>query len=136
MSEEVVARFMALPFAMIGSDGMPRGGMPHPRLYGTFPRVIRRFVRELKVLTLEEAVAKMTGLPARRLGLTNAGVIRKGCRADLTLFDPDRFADTATFDAPRQSPDGLTAVVIGGEIVFENGAMTGLRPGGFLRAGG
>lgn len=136
MSEEVVARFIALPFAMIGSDGTPRGGMPHPRLYGTFPRVIRRFVRELKVLTLEEAVAKMTGMPARRLGLKEAGFIRKGYRADLTLFDPDRFADTATFDAPRQSPEGLTAVVIGGEIVLKEGALTGTRPGGFLRAGG
>lgn len=135
MSEETVARFIALPFAMIGSDGTPRDGLPHPRLYGTFPRVIRRFVRELNVLTLEGAVAKMTGMPARRLGLTDAGLIRKGYRADLTMFDPERFADTATFENPRQYPEGLTAVVIGGVVVLENGQPTGARPGGFLRAG-
>lgn len=136
MNEETVARFIALPFAMIGSDGTPRSGLPHPRLYGAFPRVIRRFVRELKVLSLEEAVSKMTGMAARRLGLTDAGCIRKGFRADLTLFDPERFADTATFDAPRRHPEGLTAVVIGGEVILENGELTEARPGGFVRAGG
>jgi N-acyl-D-aspartate/D-glutamate deacylase len=136
MSEDTVARFIALPFAMIGSDGTPRDGKPHPRLYGTFPRVIRRFVRELKVLTMEEAVSKMTGMPARRLGLTDAGLIRRGYRADLTMFDPERFADTATFDDPRQYPVGLTAVVIGGEMVLENGQLNEVRPGGFVRAGG
>lgn len=135
MSEETVARFIALPFAMIGSDGTPRDGTPHPRLYGTFPRVIRRFVRELNVLTLEEAVSKMTGLPAQRLGLTDAGLVRKGYRADLTMFDPERFADTATFENPRQFPEGLTAVLVGGEVVLEKSELTGARPGGFVRAG-
>ena len=134
MNEENVARFIALPFSMIGSDGSPTAGLPHPRLYGAFPRVIRRFVRELKVLTLEQAVAKMTALPAQRLGLKDTGCIRKDYRADLVLFDPETFADTATFDRPRSFPVGLEAVVINGEIVFEHGTGTEARPGGFVPA--
>lgn len=134
MHEADVARFISLPFAMIGSDGSPTDGTPHPRLYGTFPRVIRRFVRELKCMTLETAVAKMTALPARRLGLKNHGAIRTGCRADLVLFDPERFADTATYAAPRSFPTGLQAVIIDGQIVLANGQRTAARPGGFVCA--
>jgi N-acyl-D-aspartate/D-glutamate deacylase len=133
MREDNVARFLALPYAMVGSDGSPTAGKPHPRLYGTFPRVIRRFVRELAVLTLEEAVHKMTGLTAARLGLGDLGGIRVGHRANAVLFDPRNFADTATFEEPRQYPVGVHMVIVNGEVVFENAGHTGSAPGEFLR---
>lgn len=135
MHESNVARFISLPYAMIGSDGSPNDGTPHPRLYGAFPRVIRRFVRELKSLTLETAIAKMTGLPARRLGLKNYGRIERSCRADLVLFDSEEFADTASYEAPRSFPVGLQAVIIDGRIVLADNRRTPARPGGFVRAG-
>jgi N-acyl-D-amino-acid deacylase len=136
MSEENVGRFIALPWAMIGSDGSPNEGKPHPRVYGTFPRVIRRFVRELNVLTLPEAVHKMTGMTASRLGLSAFGRIAVGARADAVLFDPETFADTATFEEPRQYPVGLQTVIVGGRVLVEGDAATGERPGIFVRAGG
>lgn len=119
MLEENTAGFIALPFSLIGSDGIPGAGKPHPRLYGTFPRVIRRFVRELKVLSMETAIAKMTGLSAQRLGLKDAGLIKKQYRADLVLFDPETFSDRATFENPVQFPEGLVATIIGGKVVFD-----------------
>jgi len=133
MREDNVARFLALPYAMVGSDGSPTAGKPHPRLYGTFPRVIRRFVRELGVLTLEAAVHKMTGLTAARLGLADLGAIQAGRRANAVLFDPQSFADTATFEEPRQYPLGVYQVIVNGEVVFDNENHTGLTPGKFLR---
>jgi N-acyl-D-aspartate/D-glutamate deacylase len=133
MNEENVARFLTLPFAMIGSDGAPRRGKPHPRVYGTFPRVIRRFVRELRTLTLEEAIRKMTFASATRLGLHDRGSIRVGLTGDAVLFDPATFCDTATFEEPCQHPIGLKAVAIGGRVVLENGRMTGERLGRFRR---
>ncbi len=134
MNEDNVAAFIALPFAMIGSDGQPSTGLPHPRLYGAFPRVIRRFVRELGVISLEEAIAKMTGRPAARLGLKDAGLIQKDYRADLVLFDPDTFADTATYDCPRSHPTGMEALIISGRMVIDGPQQTEARPGGFVRA--
>jgi dihydroorotase/N-acyl-D-amino-acid deacylase len=136
MNEENVARFLTLPFAMIGSDGAPNRGWPHPRVYGTFPRVVRRFVRELKVLTLEEAVRKMTSASADRLGLSNRGRIQAGQPGDAVLFDPDTFSDTATFEDPRHHPVGLNAVVVDGRLVLEDGRMTGERPGRFRQPRG
>lgn len=133
MHEDNVARFLALPYAMVGSDGSPTAGKPHPRLYGTFPRVVRRFVRELAVLSLEEAVHKMTGLTAARLRLADSGTIEIGRRASAVLFDPQRFADTATFEDPRQYPLGLHQVIVNGEVVFDEGGHTGSTPGKFLR---
>jgi dihydroorotase/N-acyl-D-amino-acid deacylase len=135
MNEADVARFLSLPFVMIGSDGNPNGGMPHPRVYGAFPRVIRRFVRELGVISLETAVYKMSGLPARRLGLAEQGQIRPGYIADLVLFDPQTLSDTATYTAPRSYPEGVSAVIINGELVLDGGRRTAARPGGFVRAG-
>lgn len=134
MRESNVARLISLPFAMIGSDGSPNDGTPHPRLYGTFARVIRRFVRELKCMTMETAIAKMTSLPARRLGLQKHGRIQTGCRADLVLFDAEGFADTATYEAPRSFPVGLQAVIIDGRIVWADDRRTSARPGGFVCA--
>lgn len=136
MNEENVARFLTLPFAMIGSDGAPRGGRPHPRVYGTFPRVIRRFVRERRSLTLEEAVRKMTSASAARLGLSDRGRIQVGRQGDAVLFDPATFGDTATFEDPCRYPVGLAAVTVGGRLVVHGDRMTGERPGRFCRPGG
>lgn len=132
MNEEIVARFIRLPFAVIGSDGSPNEGKPHPRVYGTFPRVVRRFVRELKALSLPEAIHKMSGLTAARLGLGDFGRIAAGARADAVLFDPARFADTATFDDPRRHPVGVRAVLVAGRCVLDGEAATGERPGIFV----
>ncbi len=132
MNEEIVARFIRLPFAVIGSDGSPNEGKPHPRVYGTFPRVVRRFVRELKALSLPEAIHKMTGLTAARLGLGAFGRIAAGARADAVLFDPARFADTATFEDPRRHPTGVRAVLVAGRLVLDGEAATGERPGSFV----
>jgi dihydroorotase/N-acyl-D-amino-acid deacylase len=136
MHEENVARFLTLPFAMIGSDGAPRSGKPHPRVYGTFPRVIRRFVRELKSLTLPEAVRKMTSMSAARLGLSDRGRIEVGLQGDVVLFDPETFGDTATFTDPCQHPVGLAAVAVAGRLVVDGERTTGERPGRFQRHGG
>ncbi len=131
MNEENVATFLKLPFAMVGSDSSFTTGKPHPRLYGAFPRVIRRFVRELKILTLEEAIHKMTGLPAQRLKLTQAGIIKKGFQADAVLFDPKTIADRATYQSPEHFPTGIVRVIVNGETVINNGIHTGAKPGRF-----
>jgi N-acyl-D-aspartate/D-glutamate deacylase len=136
ISEKNVILFLSLPFSMIGSDGVPAEGKNHPRLYGTFPRVIRRYVRELKVLELEEAVKKMSWLPAQRLGIRNGGAIKKGFRADAVLFNFETFADKSTFENPRQFPEGLAAVIVNGRIVIDGPKHTGSAPGVFMRAGG
>jgi N-acyl-D-amino-acid deacylase len=136
MHEDNVARFLALPFAMIGSDGAPNRGWPHPRVYGTFPRVIRRFVRERRLFPLEEAIRKMTSASAARLGLGDRGHILAGRLADAVLFDPETISDTATFEDPRRHPVGVKAVVVDGRLVLEEGRMTGERPGRFRRPGG
>jgi dihydroorotase/N-acyl-D-amino-acid deacylase len=135
MNEENMVRFLTLPFAMVGSDGSPSRGRPHPRLYGTFPRVVRRIVRELGALSLEAAVHKMTGLTARRLGLKDAGIIRRGFRADAVVFDPLTFGDTATYDDPQNFPLGLLATIVNGRVVIDGDEHTGVRPGRFYRKG-
>ncbi len=133
MNEADVTRFLSLPFAMIGSDGLPGEGRPHPRLYGTFPRVIRRFVNELGVLTLPEAIHKMTGMPAGRLGLKDRGRLAVGCRADVVILEPGNVVDTATFDAPRQYPAGIGTVIVDGEVIIQGGEHTGRTPGRFIK---
>ena len=135
MDEHDLQRILRHPAAMIASDSdvavFDRAN-PHPRAYGTFVRVLGRYVREQKVLTLEDAVRKMTSLPAQRLGLSDRGVVREGLKADVMLFDPNLVRDRATFEQPHQYAEGVTLVVINGEVVFENGAMTGKRPGRVL----
>lgn len=134
MSEENVILFLSLPYSMIGSDGVPVAGKPHPRLYGTFPRVIRRYVRELRVLSMEEAVKKMSWLPAQRLGLKDLGAIKVGFRASLVLFDPKTFSDTATYQDPQQFPEGLSFVMVNGKMVIDElRRTTGATSGMFLR---
>jgi N-acyl-D-amino-acid deacylase len=142
MSEENVARTIAHPLVMIASDGSSqtlaepgpgeRAARPHPRSFGTFPRVLARYVRERKLLSLEDAIRKMTSLPADRAGLVDRGRLARGRRADLVLFDPATIADTATFDRPRAAPLGLRAVFVNGVLVARDGAHTGARPGHVL----
>jgi N-acyl-D-amino-acid deacylase len=127
-----VERLLRSPYGMIGSDGSlsrPGEGSPHPRAYGTYPRVLGRYVRERGVLSLEEAIRKMTSFPATRLGLQDRGLVRAGMAADLTVFDPDRIVDRATFADPHQFPVGVEYVLVNGEPVVERGAHTGARPG-------
>ncbi len=132
MDETDVGTLMRLPYLMIGSDGavQVRGeGVPHPRSYGTFPRVIGRYVREQAVLGLEEAVRKMTSLPAQVLRLKDRGSIREGMWGDIVVFDAGAFEDTATFESPHQFSRGLAYVLVNGEIVFADGGWTGRLPG-------
>ena len=136
MSEENVALGLSQPWVMIGSDGEGRAahgpyatGKPHPRNYGTAPRLLARYVRERGLLSLEEAVRKMTSLPAEKLGLADRGVLRPSARADVVAFDPARIADTATFEDPHRYPDGIPWVIVAGRPVVAGGEHTGARPG-------
>jgi N-acyl-D-amino-acid deacylase len=131
-SEEDVETILAHPAQMVGSDGLHLPGKTHPRLYGTFPRLFSRYVREKGLLTLEEAVWKATGFPAQRLGLTNRGVVRAGAAADLVLFDPQRIHDTATFEDPCRHPDGIDLVLVNGRVAVEGGRHTGALAGEVL----
>jgi len=135
MDEEDVKRIMKSPLTMPGSDGLPGFGQKrfHPRMTGTFPRVLGRYVREEGLLSLEEAVRKMTSLPAQTFGVKNKGLLKEGFDADLVLFDPDRVADKATFDDPTQKPEGIPWVLINGEVAVENGLITGAASGRVLR---
>lgn len=136
MEEGDVRRVLKHELCVIGSDGLPSGGgKPHPRLYGTFPRVLARCVREEGLLTLEEAVRKMTGLPAKRFGLERRGELREGWAADIVIFDPRTVADTATYEEPRQYPRGVPYVIVNGEVVVNGGKQTQSRPGQVLRRG-
>jgi N-acyl-D-amino-acid deacylase len=124
MSDENVDRIMAHPAVAVASDGWTltteAGGRPHPRNFGTFPRVLGRYVRDRPVLRLEDAVRKMTSLPAQRLGLHDRGLLRPGAAADLVVVDPDVVTDRATFDRPAY-PDGISHVAVNGQLVIEDG---------------
>ncbi|MFI5340935.1 MAG: amidohydrolase family protein [Candidatus Methylomirabilales bacterium] len=127
-SEEVVAKFMRLPFQTVGTDGI-RGAKPHPRLYGTYPRALGRYVRDKRVLTWREAIAHMTGAAAKRLGASDQGLIRAGMRGSITVFDPDRIIDRATYEEPTREPEGIQYVLVNGQIALENGVETGILAG-------
>ena len=140
MSEENLRRILQRPYVMVGSDssarainGPTRLGKPHPRTFGSFPRVLSKFVREEKVLTLEDAVRKITSLPAQRLGLKDRGVIKNGAFADLVIFNPDRVHDTASYTEPYAYPMGIRHVIVNGTFVVRDGAHTGAIPGKVLR---
>jgi dihydroorotase/N-acyl-D-amino-acid deacylase len=136
MAEEDVERILRHPATMIASDGeVPVFGKssPHPRSYGTFVRVLGRYVREKKLLTLEEAVRKMTSLPAARVGLRDRGLLRPGMKADLVVFDPATVADAATFENPHQYAVGVSYVIVNGVVVVDDAKVTGARPGRVLR---
>ncbi|MCC7272014.1 MAG: D-aminoacylase [Alphaproteobacteria bacterium] len=133
MDEADVRRVVAHPRSMIGSDGIPWDSFPHPRLWGTFPRVLGHYARDEGLLPFALAVHKMTGLPAGEFGLRDRGVLRAGAYADLVVLDPDRIADTATFADPKQPATGIALVMVNGEAVWRDGASTGARPGRALR---
>ena len=142
MSEDDVRYVMAKEWIAIGSDSRanaPYGplsfGSPHPRSYGTFPRVLGRYARDERVVSLEDAVRKMTSLPASRLRLRDRGVLRDGAAADVVVFDPQRVADRATYDDPHRYPDGMPFVIVNGALAVERGETTSARAGRFLRLG-
>ena len=132
MDEGDIIRIMRSPEAMIGSDGMPDDQQPHPRLWGTFPRVLGRYVREQSVLSLSDAVYRMTGLPAQRFGLRNRGIIEVGNYADLCVFDPESILDSATFEQPTRPAVGIHYVFVNGQIALEDGMPTTARAGRVL----
>ena len=136
MGEPDVQRIMKEPFTMIASDSSARQvdeSVPHPRGYGNNARVLGRYVRELKIISLEDAIRKMTSLPAQTFGFRDRGLIREGFAADLVIFDEKTIADRATFDKPHQFPAGITFVLVNGQLVLSNDAMTAARPGMALR---
>ena len=122
------------PAQMVGSDGLLTGNYPNPRSYGTFPYVLGQFVREEGLFPLEEGVRKMTSNPAQRLGLKDRGIIRDGMKADIVVFDPDKVEARATFEDPRQYPEGIDYVLVNGRVVIDNGVHTGAMPGKALRS--
>ena len=139
LDEADLRRALVHPQVMIGSDGSalaPYGplaeGKPHPRSYGTFARVLGEYAREQRVLSLPQAVHKMTGMPARRLRLRDRGVIREGARADLVVFDPRRVADPATYQDPHRYAAGIEHVLVNGRFVVKHGEHTGSLPGRVL----
>jgi N-acyl-D-amino-acid deacylase len=132
MNEEDLKRILSSPGAMVGSDGLPGQSRPHPRLWGTFPRVLSRYVRDQGLLSLEDAVHRMTGLTAKTFGLAGRGVIASGNAADLVLFDPETIEDAATFEDPEQPARGINLVMVSGRPVWHRGRSTGQRPGQFL----
>jgi N-acyl-D-amino-acid deacylase len=135
MSEEDVRRILAFPPTMIGSDGAPHDAHPHPRLWGTFPRVLGHYCRDERLFDLETAIHKMTGLTARNFGLKDRGTLRPGAFADVTLFDPATIADRATFKEPTTPAAGIALVMVNGTTVWESGRATGALPGRVLRRG-
>jgi dihydroorotase/N-acyl-D-amino-acid deacylase len=135
IEEEDLQRILRHPATMIGSDGeIPIFGTanPHPRSYGTFVRVLGRYVRDLKTITLEDAVRKMSAFPAQRLGLADRGVLREGMKGDIAIFNPDTIRDLATFERPHQYAEGVDYVIVNGQVAFEGGKMTAVRPGRIL----
>jgi N-acyl-D-amino-acid deacylase len=140
MCEEDMKQVLKHPYSMIGSDssavapyGVLGRGKPHPRGYGTFPRVLGKYVRKEKDLTLEEAIRKMTLLPARKLGLKGRGRLKAGMFADITIFDPEKVEDKATYAEPHQYPKGIEYVLVNGEITIERGEHTNTLAGKVLR---
>jgi N-acyl-D-amino-acid deacylase len=139
-SEEDMRFALKQPFVSIGSDGTAvsiegplASGHPHPRYYGTFPRVLGRYVREEKVLTLEEAIRKMTSANAAKIGIFDRGILRPGMMADVSIFNAERIIDTATYEKPHQYATGVEYVIVNGQIVLDRNRHTGAHPGIILK---
>jgi N-acyl-D-amino-acid deacylase len=130
--EEQVVRIMLRPEQNVCTDGI-MGAKPHPRLYGTYPRILGRYVREHGVLSLEAAINKMTARPAALLGIKDRGILKAGYAADLVVFDPDTIIDKATFEEPAQYPVGIDYVLVNGKILVERGQMRPQKAGKVLR---
>lgn len=133
MDEADVQRVLKYPHAMVASDGLPHDVFPHPRLWGTFPRVLGHYSRDLSLLTMEDAVHRMSGLPAAEFGLSGRGVLKPGNYADIVVFDPSTVADRADFERPTEPAAGIELVLVNGHPVWKHGAATGERPGRALR---
>jgi N-acyl-D-amino-acid deacylase len=135
ISEDDMRRILAHPATMIGSDGLPNDPRPHPRLWGTFPRVLGHYCRAERLITLPEAVHKMTGMPAERYGLAGRGLIREGYGADLVLFDAEKIIDMATFSDPVRAAEGIAGVWVNGALNYTAEGATGNRAGMFIARG-
>ncbi|MGI6129148.1 MAG: N-acyl-D-amino-acid deacylase family protein [bacterium] len=133
-SEDDVKEIMKSDYMTACSDGIV-GGKPHPRVYGTMPRILGKYVREEKVISLHDAIKKMTSMPAQRLGLQDRGILREGSVADITIFDPDTIIDTNSFAEPSQFPVGIIHVLVSGQLAVQDGKITGVRAGRALRHG-
>jgi len=140
MCEENLEKILGWDFVFVGSDssmranqGILKEGKPHPRSYGTFSRILGRFYREKKLLSLEKAIQKMTGLPAQKVGLNKRGLIKAGYFADITIFDPEKIIDRSTFTEPHQYSEGVEYVIVNGKIAVNNGKHTGVTNGRVLR---
>ncbi|WP_298367457.1 D-aminoacylase [Azospirillum sp.] len=133
MDEEDVRRILKHRLCMIGSDGLPHDQHPHPRLWGTFPRVLGHYCRDTGLFTLEEAVHRMTGLPAQQFGIPDRGVVRAGAYADLCIFEPATVRDRADFRNPTEPADGIVHVFVNGQPVLRDGGIVGARPGRVIR---
>ncbi len=137
MTESDIETAIKYPWISFGSDASASAtladpntaGMGHPRGYGNFPRVIAKYVRDKKVLTLSEAIRKMTSWPATRMRLASRGLIKEGCWADVVIFDYDKIQDNATYDYPFRTPTGIDYVLVNGQVVIEKGKHTGAKPG-------
>ena len=143
MSQADVTLALQQPWVSIDTDAAgisPEGilgqGHPHPRAYGTFPRILRKYVREEHVLTLPDAIRKFSALPAQRMRFTDRGVLKQGMWADVVIFDPDKIRDLATYDNPNQLSQGMNYVLVNGTPVIDAGKMTGALPGKVLRGPG
>ena len=132
---ESLPLFVAHPVGMVGTDSTFLGEKPSPRTYGSFPRILGQFVRDERILGLEEAIRRMTSAPAARLGLRDRGAIRDGATADLVVFDPATIRSDATVDAPRRDPVGVEHVIVNGIVVVDADGHTGATPGRALRRG-
>ena len=138
MDEADVVRLLRHPWAMIETDGDLVGwgeGFPHPRSYGSFPRVLARYVREQRVLTLEEAIRRMTSLPSQQMRLPERGLLREGMFADVVVFNAEKIQDHATYTEPHRFATGVAHLLVNGAVVMQNGALTGNKPGRVLRRG-
>ena len=133
MDEADVQRILSFEHTMIGSDGLPHDAAPHPRLWGTFPRVLGHYSRNMQLFPLETAVHKMTGLTARTFGLRDRGVLRTGMAADITVFDAGQVDEAGTFARPIQPAKGIDTVIVNGMVVWRDGKATGARPGRVLK---
>ena len=136
MAEEDMQTVLKHPLGMIGTDAIPcppGQGHPHPRGYGTFPRIIGKYARDEGLFSMAEAVRKMTALPAAKYGLKDRGMIKEGMIADIVVFDPQKITDRSTFQNPRRFPEGIVHVLINGLHALNNGNITGIKAGKFLR---
>jgi N-acyl-D-aspartate/D-glutamate deacylase len=132
VEEEDMITILKLPYQMVGTDGL-LGGRPHPRAYGTYPRILGRYCREKEILTLEEAIHKMTYMPAKRLRLKHEGLIEEGMCANITIFNPETIIDRATYEEPIQYPRGIEYVIVNGTLVIDEGEQGEALPGRVFR---